>query len=125
LIGMSGYYLSQLGQMIFTDVVVPAFSLAFLVGIFVQFLLKKSKADAYVDKPTLNRITGSATDFLVVFGIASINLTVVAGYIWPLIILFAFGLVYCYIIFRFVSKRFFGQYWFERGLFTWGWTTGA
>jgi glutamate:Na+ symporter, ESS family len=39
--------------------------------------------------------------------------------------LFLFGLVYAYVFFAILSKKFFAEFWFEKGTFTWGWTTGT
>jgi len=87
--------------------------------------MNATKSEKYVSVDVINRISGSATDILVAFGIASISLSVVLDYIFPLALLFAFGLVYAYVFFAILSKRFFSEYWFEKGIFTWGWTTGT
>jgi glutamate:Na+ symporter, ESS family len=125
IIAMGGYYLSQLGAMLLPSVVIPAFSLAFLVGLFVKKILNSTNTDKYVSKDVVSRISGSATDILVAFGIGSISISVVLDYAVPLILLFVFGLVYAYVFFAILSKKFFAQYWFEKGIFTWGWTTGT
>lgn len=125
-IAMSGYYLSQWGEALFNDVVaIPAFSLAFLVGLVVKKLLEVTKAMNYVSKDVVSSVSGSATDLLVAFGIASISIAVVIDYAIPLLLLFAFGLLFSYVYFKFVAKHFFGTYSFEKGIFTWGWSTGT
>ena len=73
----------------------------------------------------MSKISGSATDVLVAFGIASINLTVVAQNIVPFSILMAFGILFTYVFYRFVSQYYFQENWFEKGIFTFGWITGA
>jgi len=125
IIAMGGYYLSQVGAMILPSVVIPAFSLAFLVGLFVKKILNSTDTDKYVSKDVVSRISGSATDILVAFGIGSISISVVLDYAVPLILLFVFGLVYAFLFFAVFSKKFFPEYWFEKGIFTWGWTTGT
>ncbi|MBO0589411.1 sodium/glutamate symporter [Sporosarcina sp. E16_8] len=125
IIAMGGYYLSQLGAMLIPSVVIPAFSLAFLVGLLVKKILNSTNTDKYVSKDVVTRISGSATDILVAFGIGSISISVVLDYAVPLILLFVFGLVYAFLFFAVFSKKFFPQYWFEKGIFTWGWTTGT
>ena len=125
IIAMGGYYLSELGVKLLPNVAIPAFSLAFLVGLLVKKILNATKSDKYVSTDVVNRISGSATDVLVAFGIASISLSVVLDYLVPLILLFLFGLVYAFVFFKILSKRFFHEYWFEKGIFTWGWTTGT
>ncbi|AMQ07648.1 sodium/glutamate symporter [Sporosarcina psychrophila] len=125
IIAMGGYYLSELGAMLLPSVVIPAFSLAFLVGLFVKKILNSTDTDKYVSKDVVSRISGSATDILVAFGIGSISISVVLDYAVPLILLFVFGLVYAFLFFAVFSKKFFPEYWFEKGIFTWGWTTGT
>ncbi|WP_110111951.1 sodium/glutamate symporter [Bacillus sp. CGMCC 1.16541] len=124
-IALGGYYLSELGQSFLPDVTIPAFSLAFLVGLAVKSIMVKTKSDQYIDKDTVNRISGSSTDLLVAFGIASISLSAVASYLVPLLLLLVFGLLFAWFVFRVLSGKFFGNIWFERGIFTWGWITGT
>ncbi|SDI35425.1 sodium/glutamate symporter [Natribacillus halophilus] len=119
------YYLQESLQALFPQVSVPLLSLAFIVGLIMQMILSKAKANSYVDKPTINRISGTATDLTVAFGIASINLAIVADYLVPLIALFIFGVIWAYLIFHFISPRVFHQHWFENGIFGWGWSTGT
>ncbi len=125
-IAMSGYYLSQWGEALMNDVVsIPAFSLAFLVGLAIKKILEVTKAMDYISPEVVNSVSGSATDLLVAFGIASISIAVVIDYALPLILLFAFGLLLSYVYFKFISSHFFGTYSFEKGIFTWGWSTGT
>lgn len=124
-IALGGYYLSQLGEKLLPSVAIPAFSLAFLVGLVVKKILNSTNTEKYVSTDVVNRISGSATDILVAFGIGSISLGVVVDYAVPLILLFIFGLFYAFMFFSIFSKKFFEQYWFEKGIFTWGWTTGT
>lgn len=125
LIGLGGYYLSKLGEFLIPSVSIPVFSLAFIFGLLVKRLLQMIKLDQYISGDVVNSVSGSATDLLVAFGIASISISVVMKYAVPLIILFLFGLALAYFFFAFLTKRFFPQYWFERGVFTWGWNTGT
>ncbi|GAA0292201.1 ESS family glutamate:Na+ symporter [Gracilibacillus halotolerans] len=125
IIAMCGYYLSKLGTVLIPSVVIPVFSLAFLAGLLVKQLLNITNTAKYVSKDVVDRISGSATDVLVAFGIGSISISAVIDYALPLIMLFVFGLIYAYLFFSVLSRKFFPQYWFERGIFTWGWTTGT
>ncbi|WP_040983934.1 sodium/glutamate symporter [Oceanobacillus jeddahense] len=120
-----GYYLSQLGESLYPNLVIPAFALSFLVGLMIRQLMQVAKADDYIDKSVMSKIGGSATDFLVAFGIASINLTVVADNVVPFTILLIFGILFNYFFYKVVSKYYFQENWFEKGIFTFGWITGA
>ncbi|QKY70168.1 sodium/glutamate symporter [Lentibacillus sp. CBA3610] len=120
-----GYYLSQFGESLYANLSIPAFSLSFLVGLILRQLMQMVKVDDYIDKSVMSKISGSATDILVAFGIASINLTVVAENLIPFTILIIFGILFSYFFYRFVSQYYFQENWFEKGIFTFGWITGA
>ena len=108
-----------------SDFSLPLFAMSFVVAFIVRLGMDFMNASNYVDKDTMNTVSGGATDYLVAFGIASIVPAIVVDYALPLAILFVFGLILCLVSFRFLSPAMFGQAWFERGLFTWGWTTAA
>ena len=122
---VAAYGLGSLIGSLLGDYAIPTFALAFLVGLVAQFALSRSGAGEYVDRSTVSGITGTATDLLVAFGIASIVPTVVADYIAPLTLLMIFGVLYCLVLFRYLAPKIFPEYAFEKGLFTWGWSTGA
>ncbi|WP_147804877.1 sodium/glutamate symporter [Alkalicoccus halolimnae] len=119
------YYLQQQLTDWFPDLSFPLLSLAFIMGLIAQLALRKSKADYYVDKRVVTRVGGTATDLIVVFGITSINLAIVADYAVPLILMFVFGVIWAYAIFHFIAPRVFHQNWFENGIFGFGWSTGT
>ena len=73
----------------------------------------------------LTELVVSATDILVAFGIGSISISVVLDYAVPLTLLSYLDLVYADVFFAILSKKFFAEYWFKIGIFTWGWTTGT
>lgn len=119
------YWATGLLQSLLTGISVPLLSIAFVVGLLFQIAIRKVKADSYVDQRIMDRIGGSATDYLVAIGIASINLTVVMEYAIPLTMLFIFGIIWAYLIYRFIGPNIFKDFWFEKSLFGWGWSTGT
>jgi len=124
-IAMVGYYLSELANTIFPQITVPIFSLAFILGYIILFILKAIKADSYFDKQIFERTSGASTDLLVAFGIASINISVVASYAIPLTLLLLFGIAFCLFMYFYLAPRFFHEYTVEKSLFCWGWGTGT
>lgn len=120
-----GYYLSILGERLLEGVTIPAFSLAFIVALIMRIIIEQLKADKYLDNKVMSNIGGGATDYLVAFGIASINLTVVAQNLLPFVILIVFGIILALVFYRYLSGLFFQEKWFEKGIFTFGWITGA
>lgn len=122
---MAAYYLSDLGETLISGLSIPVFAVAYLVGLLLQFVLVQTRAAYYVDRDTITDITGTSTDLLIAFGIAAIVPSVVASYLLPLTLLLIFGLAYCLLLFVYLAPRMFSEYAFERGIFTWGWSTGA
>ncbi len=123
-IGVS-YWVSDILQKAIPAVSIPLFSIAFILALLFQVASRKVKADEYVDQRVMERIGGTATDYLVAIGIASINITVVVDYALPLALLFIFGTIWAYILFRFIGPNIFKDFWVEKSLFGWGWSTGT
>lgn len=103
----------------------PPFALAFIIGLISNALLNRFNAKSYVSPAVLNNIGGCSTDLLVAFGIASINLSVAGEYFLPLSILMIFGVVFSYVMLKYVAPRFYSSFSFEKGIFGWGWFTGT
>lgn len=124
IIGIS-YWVTNILTELIPAVSIPLFSVAFILGLLFQAISRKLKADQYIDGRVMERISGTATDFLVAFGIASINITVVMDYALPLLLLFIFGTFWAYGLFRFVGPNIFREFWLEKSIFGWGWSTGT
>ncbi|MEG3066279.1 sodium/glutamate symporter [Acetomicrobium sp.] len=86
-----GYYISNWLGIINPNLRIPEFASALIVAYVVQLILRVTDAHEYVDRSTVNRISGAATDFLIVAGMESIKFSVVVKYAVPLTILFVFG----------------------------------
>lgn len=124
-ISAAAYGISEVLAMLWPAVAFPVFSIAFIVGLAARGLFKSAKATRFVDPGSLKSISGTATDLLVVCGIASIVPTLVSGYVLELAILFFVGLAVCLVLGLLVAPRVMEGAWFEKQLFTWGWATGA
>ena len=125
LIALAGYGISQAVAALWPALMLPVFSCAFLAGILIRGLLRKSGADTYLSKPIIGHLSGAFTDYLVAFGVASIKLEVVWRYIVPLSILLVVGLVCTFLYVFLLGRRFHQTSWFEKSVFTWGWFTGT
>jgi ESS family glutamate:Na+ symporter len=124
-ISAAAYGLSEVLGMLWPAVAFPVFSIAFVVGLAARGLFKAGRATKFVDPESLKSVSGTATDLLIVCGIASIVPTLVSGYILELVILFLVGLAVCLVLGLIVAPRTMEGAWFEKQLFTWGWATGA
>lgn len=124
-VSAAAYGLAEWAGDLYPDFAVPVFALAFVVGLLLRLAGSRTPAWHYVDPRTIRSVSGTATDVLIVCGIASIVPSFVADYVTPLILLFVLGLAICLVLFLVVAPRVFERDWFERALFTWGWATGS
>ena len=124
-IALGGYGISKLAAHFMPGFELPVFSCAFVVGIIMKKLLDKTRASESICPQTVGHISGSMTDYLVAFGIASIKISVVIEYIVPLAILLLSGLAVTFIYVAVMAKKLMKECWFEKAIFTWGWFTGT
>ena len=106
------------------DFKLPLFCLTFISALFVKRLLAIFGLLSLVDQRISSHIAGTLTDFLIIFGIAAIQFSIIRDYAMPLAILFLVGLTLSSIICRLLGPVFIRNHWFEHALFTWGWITG-
>ena len=122
---VGGYFLSEWSGKVLPQFRLPVFCVSYVVSLVFARVLRTTRAIRYVDRRTVSHLAGGLTDILVVFGIASIKISVVIKYALPLALLFVFGIALCSFIFFWMGPRFFKTFWFEKSLFTWGWITGV
>ncbi|WPF65943.1 MULTISPECIES: sodium:glutamate symporter [unclassified Corynebacterium] len=122
---MFAYLINQAISGAFPEVSIPLFITSFAVGIVGKLILNLLGKPNYVDRDTINSLSGAATDYLIAFGIAAIVPAVVADYWVPLVVMFVLGTIYCLVFFFFIAPTFFGKKWLERAIFGWGWATAA
>lgn len=126
LVALGGAYLVNMGiKEIFPQLSIPLYGLALLCSIVVQWILKLFRMDRYVDKKIVTHIGSTATDYLVGFGVASINVSVVMKYALPIILMAFIGFVFVITWLFVISPKFFRSYWFERGIYIFGMSTGV
>jgi ESS family glutamate:Na+ symporter len=126
LIAMAGgYFATNFLNSRFPGVGFPMMSIAMIAGVIMHFILKALNLNQYVDKRVITRIGSSSTDYLVVFGVAAIRITVVVDFAGPIILMSALALLYCLWYLFFVCRRLYKKFWFERGIFVYGWSCGV
>lgn len=117
---VNGFFKDQ-----WSNVSIPLFAMAFVIGLIGRLLLKLVGCPNYLDRSTINSVSGAATDYMIAFGIASIVPAALAGYWQALLLLFVLGTLFCVVWMFWAGPLFFGEKWLERGLFGWGWATAA
>ena len=120
-----GYYINKM--FIKPIISIPAYIIAFVVAILMYFLLGNGEKGVYkyVDKRYFSHISGTATDFLVFFGITTTKVPVIIKYALPFGLLMLFGIGLCVFTMRILGPAMNNESWFERCLFAWGAYTGV
>ncbi len=125
LAAFGGYMMSKGVKMLWPVLELPVFSCAFVVGMLIKLCFNKAGASGYIDPKTTGSISSSATDLLVACGVASIKLSVVVKYAWPLIVLTVVGIALTVFTVFYFGRHLNHKDWFEKSIFAWGWWTGT
>ncbi|MDW2105284.1 sodium:glutamate symporter, partial [Vibrio sp. 1580] len=104
---------------------IPTFVTGFLGGMLVRIVAKQTKASRYLCDGAFKHAAGISTDYLIIFGISAIKITVLAQYLAPMIVLAIGGIAFTLWLIFWVAPRIMGDDWFEKGIFSWGWLTGT
>lgn len=108
-----------------TGLDLPTYLVAFLIAIAMFLVFRKVGIGEYIDENVISRISGTATDYLVFFGIASIKISVIVKYAVPLVLLLLCGIVIVVITLMFFGPAMNRGSWFERSIFVFGYSTGV
>lgn len=126
LVAVGGAYLINEGlKIIIPQVSIPVYGIALIVGVLLFSVLRWIKLDKYVDGNVISRMGSCATDYLVAFGVATINVDVVLQYWAPIVVLCLLGFFSVWFYFFVISRHLFRDHWVERGIYIWGWSTGV
>lgn len=120
-----GFAIYSFYKQYFPNIEVPLMCVAMLVGVFIQALLNKIGYGSYVDKRVIDRIGSGVTDYLVAFGVATIQVSVVLDFIGPILVLCIIGTGWPIILVFYVARKLFRNFWFERSIFIFGYITGV
>lgn len=103
---------------------VPAFSLAPLTSMIVNKLANILGFGDYLDENVAKSIGGMCADFVMAFAVGTVNLTLAAQNWLPIVIMVLVGWLHTFGFLWGISRRVYKKDWLERGLFTFGWSTG-
>jgi ESS family glutamate:Na+ symporter len=103
----------------------PIWVYAILVMFGVNFFIQKIGLGKLVDPKVKSRITGVCSDYAITAAIASLPVYTILQYILPLLTLIALGYILTFLTIFMLSKKFFTDCYFERGISLWGTMTGV
>lgn len=104
---------------------IPDFTAAYLLALIFFLLFRKSGVYAHMDTRVNTRISGTATDYLVFFGIATISVPVILEYWLPLLVCTVGGWLCVYLSVLPLGYRMIKKSWFEHSIFCYGYLTGV
>ena len=103
----------------------PLFPLCMMGGLFIQIFLGKWSRISPIDHSLMQRLAGTALDFLVVAAISTIRLDVIAKNILPFLIIVAAGILWNIFCVTWLARRFLPNFWFERAIAEMGQSMGV
>lgn len=104
----------------------PLFIYTLFGGWIVRTTLNLFGYENAIDRETINRLTSTAMDILIVSAITTLNITAVTTLIIPFAILFLFGAAWTGFCLMILARRMLPrEHWFELGLINYGMSTGT
>lgn len=104
----------------------PLFIYTLFGGWIVRTMLNMFGYEHAIDRDTINRLTSTAMDILIVSAITTLNLTAVATLLAPFAILFLFGAAWTGFCLMVLARKILpSEHWFELGLINYGMSTGT
>jgi len=103
----------------------PLFPLCMIGGLILQLFFSRSAKIHPVDHTLMQRLAGTALDFLVVAAISTIRLQVIMQGITPFMIIVAGGIVWNVFCVLFLARRLLPNCWFERAIAEMGQSMGV
>ena len=103
----------------------PLFPLCMLGGLAIQIFVAKAVKVSPIDHSLMQRLSGTALDFLVVAAISTIRLEVIAKDILPFIIIVIAGVLWNIFCVIWLARKYLPNFWFERAIAEMGQSMGV
>ena len=104
----------------------PLFIYTLFGGLAVRRITESFDLGHVIDEQTINRLTSTAMDVLVVAAIASLNLVATKALLVPFLVLLCGGAIWTGICLLVLARRILPtQHWFQLGLINYGMSTGT
>ena len=122
---LCGYKFYDFYKQFLPNIELPVMCLAMIFGVIINSVLRHTCFKDSVDEHVEGRIGSMVTDYLVGFGVASISISVVIEFSGPILVLCLLGAGTSLFLVFVVGQKLFRNFWFERSIFVFGWTTGV
>lgn len=103
---------------------IPLYTMCLIVGAIVGICLSKTKYNQYIDRGTMKRISSVALEYVIASAVATMKLSVLATYLVPILLTSVVICVMTAILCIILSKKWYGDHWFELAMGCYGQCTG-
>lgn len=103
----------------------PLFPLCMIGGLIVQIVVSKFKRIYPIDHSLMQRLSGTALDYLVVAAIATVRIEMIAEGMIPFFIIITGGILWNVFCVVYLARRFLPNFWFERAIAEMGQSMGV
>ena len=103
----------------------PLFPLCMLGGLFIQLFLSRRAHISPIDHSLMQRLAGTALDFLVVAAISTIRVDIIAEGFLPFLVIVCGGILWNMFCVVFLARRVLPNVWFERAIAEMGQSMGV
>ena len=104
---------------------IPHFACAMVLGALLNYVMRKLDWQDYIDRATINRISGVALDYLVCAAIATLSLKVFSLYMVPLLVTITVMIIVNLAVNFYFPWKIFDVDWFERAVASYGLESGV
>ena len=104
---------------------IPLYTMCLLVGAIIGTLVGKTKFNEYIDRGTMKRISGVALEYVIAAAVATIKLSVLFSYLVPILLSSIILSILTAILSIYLSKKWYGNNWFELAMGVYGQCTGS
>lgn len=104
---------------------IPLFPMAMLGGVAIQIIVDKTGLGVHINRRMMNRISGTALDFIIVAALGTLSLSAIRLHLAPFLILAFTGLLWNLFCVFFLAPRIMPDWWFPRAVCDFGQSTGV
>jgi len=103
----------------------PLFPLCMLGGLIIQVFISRALKISPIDHSLMQRLSGTALDYLVVSAISTIRLNVIVEALVPFLVLVCIGIAWNVFCVTWLARRVLPTHWFERAIAEMGQSMGV
>ncbi|MDK7354357.1 sodium/glutamate symporter [Peptoniphilus harei] len=104
---------------------IPLYTMCLLIGALLGNFLSKTKFNNLIDRASMKRISGVALEFVIAAAVATIKLSVLASFLVPILISSVVICLLTAVFAIYLSKKWYGEDWFEVAMGAYGQCTGS